>query len=74
MAETMTLKDVRERAGLTQEKAAHEAGLSLRTYRRVETGKVTDPAHSTVLAICEAVGVDPANIEEFARSGKKAAV
>lgn len=71
MAEMMTLKEAREGADLTQEAAAHEAGLALRTYRRVETGKVSDPAYSTVAAICCTVGVDPGEVEEFARMGEK---
>lgn len=70
MAETTTLKEAREHAGLTQEAAAHEAGLALRTYRRVETGKVADPAYSTVAAICRTVGHKPEDIEEFARTGE----
>ncbi len=74
MAEKMTLKDARERADLTQEKAAHEANLSLRTYRRVETGEVTDPAHSTVLAICGALGVKPGEVQEFTRLMQKGSV
>lgn len=74
MAETMTLKEAREHAGLTQEAAAHETGLSLRTYRRVETGKVGDPAYSTVVAICRTVGICPEEIREFARIGEKGKV
>lgn len=74
MAETMTLKEPRVFPGLTQEAAAHEAGLALRTYRRVETGKVADPAYSTVAAICRVVGVEPGEVEEFARMGEKGKV
>ena len=74
MTETMTLKEAREHAGLMQEAAAHEAGLAPRTYRRVETGKVADPAYSTVAAICRTVGVDPRKVEEFARIGEKGKV
>ena len=66
----MTLKEAREHAGLTQEAAAHEAGLAVRTYRRVETRKVTDPAYSTVVAICRTVGVDPEEVEEFVQMGE----
>lgn len=72
--QSLTLKEAREHAGLTQEAAAHEAGLALRTYRRVETGKVGDPAYSTVVAICRTVGICPEEIKEFARMGEKTKV
>ncbi len=71
--QSLTLKEAREHAGLTQEAAAHEAGLSLRTYRRVETGKISDPAYSTVTAICRTVGICPEEIDEFNRLAERGA-
>ncbi len=69
-----TLKEARLNAELSQEGVARATGLSIRTYRRIVTGRVTDPAHSTVLSICGALSVEPGEVQEFALVGEKGSV
>lgn len=51
------LKELREGAGLTQQKLADDAGLKLGGIRDLEQGR-RKPAWETVLALCKALGVD----------------
>ena len=44
------LRLVRKSKGMTQEEAANQLGISLRTYRRCETGEA-EPGIFTVVAI-----------------------
>ena len=62
---TVTLKTARDLTGLSQEKIAQRAGLSVRTYMRLETGQTPNPSFETVLAISDALGVKPSEITEF---------
>lgn len=64
------MKEARKKAGLTQVKLAREAGVGLATVRNVEQGG-KPPGEQIVLAICGAVGVDPGEVEEFARTGER---
>jgi transcriptional regulator with XRE-family HTH domain len=50
------LRALRERHGRTQEALAHDAGLSVAAYRRIERG-LTNPGWTSVLAILDALGV-----------------
>ena len=68
----MKLKEARESAGLTQEQAAREAGLTLNTLRKLEAGRASrNTGYGTVLDVCRVVGVDPGEVEEFVRMGEK---
>jgi transcriptional regulator with XRE-family HTH domain len=51
------LKELRERAGLTQPELAERAGLSKDGIAHLEQGR-REPAWATVLTLCQALGVD----------------
>ena len=51
------LRQLREKAGLTQKELAEKAGLSQNGISQWEAGK-REPAWSAVLALCGALGVD----------------
>ncbi len=55
------IRSARLRKGFTQEEAAEKAGVSLRTYQRLEQGKrdIMDASMRTGLGICAALGIDP---------------
>jgi len=50
------LKAARKAAGLTQEDAAHEAGLDVAQYRKIENGQ-TNTSVRTVARIAAALGL-----------------
>lgn len=50
------LKEVREKAGLTQAELAEKAGLNRFGVAQLEQGR-RKPAWETVLALCKALGV-----------------
>lgn len=49
----------RRRAGLTQERLAHLAGVGLRTLRDIEAGATTYPQEETARRLCEALRLPP---------------
>jgi transcriptional regulator with XRE-family HTH domain len=51
------LRELREKAALTQKQLAKKAGCHLRTITKLENGS-QEPAWPLVLALCEALGVD----------------
>src|SRR4051812_2637235 len=51
------LRELRERAGMTQPQLADKVKISARQISRLETGAQT-PTWPTVLALAEALGVD----------------
>jgi len=51
------LKELRDRAGWSQQDLATEAGLGIATVAKLERG-VTDPSWSTVTALAKALGMD----------------
>src|SRR5262245_55867195 len=53
------LKELREAAGLTQPELAQRAGLNRFGIAKLEQG-VTRPHWDTVVALCQALAVDPA--------------
>ena len=52
------LKELRERAGLTQPQLAERAGLAKAGIANLEQGR-TSPAWATVIALCKALAVTP---------------
>jgi transcriptional regulator with XRE-family HTH domain len=56
------LRSRREAAGITQERLAGAAGVSLSTLRKIETGAVVEPGYFTVLALMAALGISPAEL------------
>ncbi|MFJ7085962.1 helix-turn-helix domain-containing protein [Streptomyces griseus] len=55
------LRQLRKRAGLTQEQLAERSGVSVRTIRRLEAGKPSDHRLTTISQLVDALG---ANAEE----------
>ncbi len=51
------LRELRERAGMTQEQLASDAQLAVSTVRKIESGVVVEPGYFTVLALIGALGV-----------------
>jgi transcriptional regulator with XRE-family HTH domain len=52
------VKELREKAGLTQQDLAIKSGLSVSNLSQIEQGKTPDPRMSTLLALASALGVD----------------
>jgi transcriptional regulator with XRE-family HTH domain len=52
------LKELRERARLTQRELADRAKVSLSIIFQIEQGARTDPRISTIAALADALGVD----------------
>jgi transcriptional regulator with XRE-family HTH domain len=52
------LRELRERAGLSQERLAREANVSVATIVKLEAGKIVDPAWSTIRRLAAALKVD----------------
>ena len=55
------IRSARLRKGFTQEEAAEKAGISIRTYQRLEHGErdILDASMRTGLGLCAALGIDP---------------
>ena len=51
------LKELRQRAGLSQDQMARKAGIPYSTYLKIESGTVLNPSIQNVLNIAEALGV-----------------
>ncbi len=51
---------------------AAEAGVATRTIVQIEAGRLT-PRFATMRKIAKALGVDPAEVEEFAKALRQAA-
>ncbi|MYR40712.1 helix-turn-helix transcriptional regulator, partial [Streptomyces sp. SID5910] len=66
------LRNLRGRAGLSQEALAHAAGVSVRALADMERGRTRGPQRRTVQALAEALGlddVDAAGLEMSAARG-----
>jgi transcriptional regulator with XRE-family HTH domain len=50
------IRQLRERSGLSQEVVAHQAGLTVSAYARIERGE-SNPTRTTVTQIARALGV-----------------
>ncbi|MFF9456869.1 ATP-binding protein [Streptomyces flaveolus] len=67
------LRDLRGRAGLSQEALAHAAGVSVRALADMERGRTRGPQRRTVQALAEALGLDgdeAASLEGSAALGR----
>ena len=53
---------------MTQERLAAQAGVSIATVRKIETGAVTEPGYFTVMALMSVFGTGPEH--RPARPGK----
>ncbi|MFD8272181.1 ATP-binding protein [Streptomyces flaveolus] len=67
------LRDLRGRAGLSQEALAHASGVSVRALADMERGRTRGPQRRTVQALAEALGLDgdeAASLEGSAALGR----
>ncbi|MFK4086423.1 ATP-binding protein [Kribbella sp. NPDC020789] len=66
--------DLRVQAGLSQEELAERAGLSVRTIRELEAGRVARPRKDSVRLLSEGLDLAPEDAERFlAAAGRGAA-
>ena len=56
------LRELRESAGITQERLAAQAGVSIATVRKIETGAVVEPGYFTVMALMGVFGTSPGDL------------
>lgn len=54
-----TVRALRERLGVSQERLGQRAGLTMQTINRIENGRVSISHRLTIKAIAEALDVDP---------------
>ncbi|MET9406197.1 helix-turn-helix domain-containing protein [Streptomyces sp. NPDC002935] len=59
------LRELRARAGLSQEDLSHAAGVSVRALADLERGRTRGPQRRTVQALADALGLDPATTAEL---------
>src|SRR5262245_39705307 len=59
---SLRIKELRERADLSQQELAVKADLSLSLVAKLEQGKKADPRVSTVLALTGALAVTPGEL------------
>lgn len=57
------LRELRKNAGLTQQKLANKAGISLSTLTSLEQGREGEPTWKTVRLLAKALGVSVAEFE-----------
>jgi transcriptional regulator with XRE-family HTH domain len=55
------IRDLRERSRLSQEAVAHQAGLTVSAYARIERGEA-NPTWTTVTHVARALGVSLAEL------------
>lgn len=60
----MKLKEARKRKNLSQEKVSRAVNVSLKHYQNIEYG-ITMPTINIALHICEVLGIDPREIDEW---------
>lgn len=56
------LRQLRENAGITQERLAAQAGVSIATVRKIETGRVVEPGYFTVMALMAVFDTSPGDL------------
>jgi transcriptional regulator with XRE-family HTH domain len=56
------LRELRESAGITQERLAAQAGVGIATVRKIETGAVVEPGYFTVLPLMSVLGTSPGEL------------
>lgn len=57
------IRDLRIRGALSQEAVAHQAGLTVSAYARIERAEV-NPTWTTVVGVARALGVSLAELSE----------
>lgn len=69
----MNLRDLRERAGYSQDRLSQIAKVRAATISNLETGKNTDPHYSTVTKLAAALDVAPSAMAAAIAACSKAA-
>ncbi len=64
----LALRDARASASRSMVEVAAEAGISVETLRKIETGRIPTPAFFTVMALADAVGL-PLDVLRAAAEG-----
>lgn len=64
------IKRLRKDRGWTPAKLAEEAGVSVRTVRDIEAGRVDEPRVGTIFSIAEALGVKVSDIDVEQEQGE----
>lgn len=59
----ITLKQAREKAGLTQDALADKSGVPQATISKIETGKLTNPRWDDVVSLAVALKVEPVRLK-----------
>jgi predicted ATPase/transcriptional regulator with XRE-family HTH domain len=68
------LLDLRVQAGLSQEELAERAGLSVRTIRELEAGRVARPRKDSVRLLAQGLGLQDGDADRFLAAAGHAAV
>jgi transcriptional regulator with XRE-family HTH domain len=58
----LTVREARQRKGLTQERLADLSGLDQATISDLETGRHTNPRLDTITRLAQALGVAPSRL------------
>lgn len=58
----MTVREAREKKGMTQMELAVAADVALTTIARIENGKMEKTSVGNLLKVCNALGCDPASL------------
>jgi transcriptional regulator with XRE-family HTH domain len=57
------LRELRQTAGITQERLAAQAGVAIATVRKIETGAVVEPGYFTVMALIGVLGASAEDLQ-----------
>lgn len=68
----MTVKELRERTGLSQRQLAKAAGMDAGTVRRIESGQTRDSRYGTISALADVLGVTTALLANVMQQQKAA--
>jgi transcriptional regulator with XRE-family HTH domain len=58
------IRELRKVEGISQERLARRADISLNVLNRIETGAVTNPHWTTILSVADALGISVADLVE----------
>lgn len=59
------IKEEKKRQGLTNEELSNKSGIPLGTLNKILSGHTPDPQFETVKAICKALGISLATLDEY---------